>query len=119
MDSATIRRAPDGMLYLVWAGPLSETPTMSEQWFALGTDGYGLLNADDALPLALARRGGGQYRDETGRDWYLPGGGNQLPEFSIHRAIPCPKVRAGVETRWSPSQGAWQKYLKTKGWVLA
>jgi hypothetical protein len=31
--------------------------------------------------------------------------------------IPCPKVRAGIETRWY--RGAWQKYLKSKGWVFA
>jgi hypothetical protein len=31
--------------------------------------------------------------------------------------VPCPKVRKGIETRWH--QGAWQKYLQTKGWVAA
>jgi hypothetical protein len=28
--------------------------------------------------------------------------------------IPCPKVRAGIETRFY--RGTWQKYLKTSGW---
>jgi hypothetical protein len=31
--------------------------------------------------------------------------------------VPCPKVKAGTETRWHA--GRWQKYLKTKGWVTA
>ena len=31
--------------------------------------------------------------------------------------VPCPKVRPGIETRWS--DGKWQKYLKSKGWVTA
>jgi hypothetical protein len=29
--------------------------------------------------------------------------------------IPCPKVRAGMETRFE--RGSWQKYLKAQGWV--
>ena len=29
---------------------------------------------------------------------------------------PCPKVRNGIETRYQ--SGAWQKYLKTKGWIV-
>ena len=31
--------------------------------------------------------------------------------------IPCPKVRAGIETRYY--RGEWQKYLKAKGWITA
>lgn len=30
-------------------------------------------------------------------------------------AIPCPKVRAGIQTRFYG--GSWQKYLQTRGWV--
>jgi hypothetical protein len=35
--------------------------------------------------------------------------------------VPCPKVRPGIETRWASRHGVagWEKYLKTKGWVLA
>lgn len=33
------------------------------------------------------------------------------------KPIPCPKVRAGIETRFH--RGAWEKYLKSKGWVTA
>lgn len=32
-------------------------------------------------------------------------------------AIPCPKVRKGIDTRFS--HGVWQKYLKSEGWVKA
>lgn len=31
--------------------------------------------------------------------------------------IPCPKVRAGIETRYKNER--WQKYLKSSGWVTA
>ena len=34
-------------------------------------------------------------------------------DFSIYEPVPCPKVRAGIETRWH--EGHWQKLLK-KGW---
>ena len=34
-----------------------------------------------------------------------------------HTPIPCPKVRAGVPTRYRG--GAWEKYLKSAGWVSA
>lgn len=39
---------------------------------------------------------------------------------AIHKethAVPPPKVRAGIETRWH--EGRWQKYLKSKGWIDA
>jgi hypothetical protein len=31
--------------------------------------------------------------------------------------LPCPKVRKGIDTRYR--QGAWEKYLKSEGWVKA
>ena len=31
--------------------------------------------------------------------------------------IPCPRVRAGIETRYR--SGRWEKYLKREGWVRA
>lgn len=37
------------------------------------------------------------------------------PELTEELAILKPKTRAGIETRWE--RYAWQKYLKTKGWV--
>lgn len=54
-----------------------------------------------------------------GRDhiFRLPDGG-QTKALSMTKApVPCPKVRAGIETRWRG--GYWQKYLKAKGWVAA
>ena len=32
--------------------------------------------------------------------------------------IPCPKVRAGVKTRWNADKGSWEKELKS-GWCTA
>ncbi len=44
-------------------------------------------------------------------------GGKTLPIHSEEQPIPCPKVRAGIETRWNGNY--WQKYLKSQGWVAA
>ncbi len=47
---------------------------------------------------------------------FFPGG---QPAARIEkRAIPCPKVRAGVETRWNTIESRWEKLLK-RGWVAA
>ena len=42
-------------------------------------------------------------------------GGSTHAILTEETEVPCPKVRAGIETRWR--DGRWQKYLKTKGWV--
>jgi hypothetical protein len=44
-------------------------------------------------------------------------GGSTKPVKTENILIPCPKVRKGIETRWR--FGAWQKYLKSEGWVRA
>ncbi len=45
--------------------------------------------------------------------------GDRECERSETRPIPCPKVRAGIETRWNRYQGGrWEKLLK-RGWVPA
>lgn len=48
---------------------------------------------------------------------HLLHGGKTLPVYTEEHPIPCPKVRVGTETRWNGSY--WQKWTKTKGWVVA
>jgi len=48
---------------------------------------------------------------------YLKDGGATKAVTVETTAVPPPKVRAGVETRWHG--GRWQKYLKRDGWVNA
>lgn len=36
----------------------------------------------------------------------------------IYQDIPCPKVRAGIKTRWNGDKGEWEKELKS-GWCVA
>lgn len=46
----------------------------------------------------------------------IDGGTTKAIKHTIE-PIPCPKVRAGIETRWR--DGYWQKHLRSKGWVAA
>lgn len=60
----------------------------------------------------------GAYMWKNG-PWFerrLKDGGQTLPVHTDHEVIPCPKVRAGIPTRYE--QGRWQKRLKT-GWIDA
>ena len=78
--------------------------------------------AEDLFPLGqvLHNRGTGiyGYRLPGGRDVtvYLKDGGRTQAVKIEQEAIPCPKVRKGIETRWQGTY--WQKLLKT-GWTVA
>ena len=56
--------------------------------------------------------GNGNYFQGT-----MAQGGSTPAIITEQTPVPCPKVRAGIETRWR--NGRWEKYLKTKGWVSA
>lgn len=47
----------------------------------------------------------------------LKDGGKTLSIETLKTPIPCPKVKAGIMTRYY--SGEWQKYLKAKGWCTA
>lgn len=70
----------------------------------------------------------GPYKlEDSGQGWYVARKGDtgkisiQI-NYSAHceyvddLPIPCPKVRKGIETRWS-TKGYWEKYLKSEGWT--
>jgi hypothetical protein len=66
--------------------------------------------------------GSGGYSFYRGIGAYSPvlrlidGGQTKAVKFE-KVAIPCPRVRGGIETRyWN---GRWEKYLKAQGWVAA
>jgi hypothetical protein len=64
----------------------------------------------------------GSYTFYRGMGHYSPiltlqDGGATKPVKTETIPVPAPKVRKGIETRWY--RGAWQKYLKAEGWVLA
>jgi hypothetical protein len=75
------------------------------------------------VPAELNYRGDGLYTVETGRAMYAAGHTLRLPSGGQTKCvkqevlpIAPPKVRKGIELRW---RGRWEKYLKTKGWVVA
>lgn len=69
-------------------------------------------------------QGDGRYSPRGKPYGYAPtfgliNGGKTLPDKRWYEEvpIPCPKVRKGIDTQWR--NGKWEKYLKTRGWVLA
>lgn len=109
----------DGALCVRWAMSQSSEPIMTVQWFPIHytrRDTYA-----DLIGLHAEWRGDGRY------SVYAPGGfwmdfgtidGAKTASIAVENLpIPCPKVRAGIETRYR--DGRWQKYLKTRGWIDA
>jgi hypothetical protein len=73
-------------------------------------------------PIQLSGSGRDGYRFYRGYgSWspviHLKDGGSTKPIKTEVIPIPCPKVRKGLDTRFE--RGAWQKYLKSQGWVPA
>lgn len=109
----------DGGLFAVWTMALS-TPEEVEQWYDLEVKAAAVAHRVDLdEPIVLNYTGNGAFRDQLWRAWVLPGGGQQKAVHTVRRAIPPPKVKAGIETRWNSDRERWEKYLKTKGWVPA
>ncbi len=48
----------------------------------------------------------------------LTNGGSTRAIITEEIPIPCPKVRAGIETRWNEYKKQWEKCLKS-GWARA
>lgn len=75
--------------------------------------------AEDGMILSDRKGPSGHYRGTTTFSQFevvalLEDGA--CPEKTDTRAIPCPKVRRGVQTRWNGIDGKWEKLIK-KGWV--
>ena len=49
---------------------------------------------------------------------HLVNGGKTIVKKYEEVDIPCPKVRAGIKTRWNDFKGCWEKELKS-GWCTA
>ena len=71
------------------------------------------------IPKQVRSCGDGIYYDGV-RRYALAENGKTKPMFHESVPVPCPKVRAGIQTRWVYSHGSsrWEKLLKT-GWVSA
>jgi hypothetical protein len=59
------------------------------------------------------RKIGGSYG--CGLTLYLTDGNQTKSKKFETMDIPCPKVKSGINTRWNPWKGYWEKELK-KGW---
>lgn len=88
-----------------------ESFTMKRYSYCTAVDAIG-RDASITDGLVSCYLGNGNYFYGT-----MAQGGSTPAIITEESEVECPKVRAGIETRWK--DGCWQKYLKTKGWVAA
>lgn len=118
------RPTPDAKLawYIVTTDTMSDKPVMHTTWWRvqeIRRGGYALIGETAKNGVVVSSdAGSGLWNavlDGVIVEVWFPG--SSYPVHVEDRAVPCPKVRAGIETRWH--QGAWQKHSKAKGWVRA
>ena len=109
----------NGMVVIRSPYLLSDKPMMWVNYYPTGIRACNIAEDLIGKPLRMAHDWGFVYliRENgiTRFEHRLAGDTNAIHQEEI--AIPCPKVRAGIETRWCRDR--WEKYLKTKGWVIA
>ncbi len=99
-----------------------DEPVMQKIYYQLSYDGtanrfkmdYGAEKIGVLVEYHHVRQA---YRDASGLWYNLKDGGRTKPAFVEETPIPCPKVRAGIETRYM--NGGWEKLSKRQGWVPA
>lgn len=142
VDRSTIQRANlpfisgsrDGSAYLVKIGGTyyvrshivsSAQPIMYANYYKIvrwRNDPYSPAPAiDDLLWQPIEDRRSGEYivRGAHGTKCYAYIEYSAPAEYIDDYAIACPKVRAGIDTRWNGDRGYWEKYLQSKGWIQA
>lgn len=117
MISGTIRQTgPEAWIVEHSYSAQSEPVLITVSWRVTGARRTG--------PFAPALADGTRVDSIAGRDaWQAYREGDYLTVETEHSGTireipyPCPKVRAGIETRYR--YGQWEKNTKAKGWVAA
>jgi len=99
-------------LYITFRQSRFDKPVIDILWYPLNKRAWHL---DHLIGREVHRVASGIYEDSSRLRYYLPQGGDTKAEFIETEAVPRPKTR--VETRWQ--SGRWEKYLKSRGWVVA
>ena len=82
---------------------------------AFRLEGHAVVSLDDHGGWGVAPEDPDFWQLKNARAVMLNGGKTEA--VKVERVeVPCPKVRAGIKTRWH--EGRWEKLMK-KGWVLA
>ena len=113
----------NGSVYITSSWPHSDRPEVTKAWYPV-SNGYGArLEAHHIDQEHFGKTveydvNGLHYiwlnRSYSSRlDVPLLNGGATVPDHTETTAVPCPKVRKGLPTRWR--SGRWQKYLKSQG----
>jgi len=115
----------DGKLVIRYEAVLWSEPTRQILYWPLSEDRStgGAFRLEGHLLVTLDDHGGWGVAPEDRDFWVLKNAravmlnGGKTEAVRVEREpISCPKVRAGVKTRWY--EGEWQKLTK-KGWVRA
>jgi hypothetical protein len=112
----------EGRLYVVWDNVSELHPVITRMWWPVEQSAGCAYNANrpSSGDIAVNQHDGRwvTHRESPtiSRTGSVYVDGKKQAERVETINVPCPKVRAGVETRWY--QGEWQKLLK-KGWVPA
>ena len=108
----------DGYLCVRIENPLWSEPLQITRWYPFTKDARREFEHLAGHPAVDERDGwysiGGRIGSYGPVRLHMPDGGNTLPVAEELTPIPCPKVRAGLITRYE--DGAWQKRMKS-GWV--
>lgn len=96
-----------------------DKPIMTVQWWPLFRDAREVWEHEIGGEMFSSSFMGEYTMRVCGfnRTFRLAHGGETRTILFEKTPIPCPKVRAGVETRYH--NGRWQKYLKSSGWTSA
>jgi len=116
VDTLTHR---DGWLCILSESSQYNQPVLTRAWYPILECTPGRAEQDFG-PLGRQAKydGDGRYSvPPDHRTYILTEGGRTKPIAFETLPIPCPKVRKGTEMGYK--SGAWRKYLKTQGWVLA
>jgi hypothetical protein len=123
----------NGKLYHRHSRRMSDGPEIRYGWYPVAGPGDPELDGLDGMPVSdgyrdtdiridVARMTAEQLRTirgswlmQNGR-WRYPNAGKTCESCVYFADIPAPKVRKGVEVRWSNYE--WQKLLK-RGWISA
>ena len=115
-----------GWLCILAESPMDAEPFLMRLWYPIRECTEGRAEYEfgpqgwDTLGKEMRSTGYGHYvcADGQGRQTYiLTEAGATLPIAVEQVPIPCPKVRKGIEVRYT--RGAWRKCLKSQGWVYA
>ena len=121
----------DNIVHVKVEYPKTDKPEMIINYWSTGVTEYNFVDYfgpvdDQEIYQPSYNSGTGRYQFRRKGQYLRPWNNIDLIELGRTVStktdivpIPCPKVKSGINTRWSTWHGRWEKELKHKGWVPA